>query len=315
MKTFALIICAAFGMHCLSSALAGTVTLTSVGGRKFTDQSGTPLPAGAAIRVGTFNLPPATRDQTLHDTSDYATLTGWFKPLGEAISGAGSIAQANGAGSQLRANGFPSSGEIFGTIANVSGSYMAPGTKLYVWIFNAANPRDSSQWGIFTAAEWVVPPAMGATALSTKGSVNAIQGDANSGQLLLGTPAPTYGNWAMKHFPADAPGSTTAFSADPDGDGIHNLAEYGWQLNPNAKDEPRSHVDNGTPDEAKFIFKTPRHLSDVTVIAECSTDLNTWTPAASTVTESDADFDTRTCTAEPGAARYFWRVRFSSAAP
>ena len=294
------------------SANAGTVTLTSAGGSQFANQSGTVLPAGVAIRVGTFNLPPATRDVTLAATNDYLQLAAWFKPLAESISGAGSITQANGVGAQLRTNGIPATGDVFGTIGNVSASYMPAGTQLYVWAFDTANPYDSSQWGIFTASKWVMPQSLGAQALSTANDVTAIQGAATSGQLRLGTPAQTFGNWRMKHFPQGAAADVIAYNADPDGDGIQNIAEYAWQLNPNARDSMRTSL-TGETSGGTFAFKTPRNLSDVQVTAEMSADLHTWTPAPSTITASDADFDTRTCTAPSGStARCFWRVRFAT---
>lgn len=312
MKASSLIISFALAVTALTPALGGTVTLTTVGGSPFCLQSGTSLPPGVAIRVGTFNLPPATRDATLRATSDYATLVSWFKPLGESISGAGTVAQANSAGTQLRANAFPAAGEVFGTINNIGASYMAPGTKIYVWVFDTANPYDATQWGIFSAASWVVPPALGGQALSTKTTVDALQGAAESGQLRLGTPAPTFGNWAMKQFPQNTPAATTAWNADPDGDGMQNIAEYAWKLNATARDNMRTSLTGETSGSATFTFKSPRDLPDISVTAECSPDLRTWTPAASTVSSSDADFDTRTCATPAGAGRYFWRVRFSS---
>ena len=223
------------------------------------------------------------------------------------------VSQANGAGSQLRTNGFPAAGNVFGTISNIGGGYMVPGTQLYVWVFDTASPYDSSQWGIFTAASWVVPPVLGAQALSTSVAVNAVQGSATAGQLRLAAPAQTFGNWRMKHFSADATAPTIGYNADPDGDGIQNIAEYAWQLDPNVRDSTRTTLSGETAGgTATFTFKSPRTLSDVLVTAECSPDLSTWSAATSTVTASDVDFDTRTCTTPSDAGRFFWRVRFSS---
>ena len=294
------------------AASAGTITLTSAGGSQFANQGGTVLPTGVAIRVGTFNLPSATRDATLAATNDYSQLAAWFKPLGESVSGAGAVTQANGAGAQLRTNGIPSEGGVFGTIANISTSYMPAGTKLYVWAFDTANHYDSSQWGIFTADKWLMPQSLGAQALSTANEVTAVQGTVGGGQLRLATPAATFGNWRMKNFPQGAAADVIAFNADPDGDGIQNIAEYAWQLNPNARDATRTSLSSHTSGST-FSFKTPRNLSDVIVTAEMSADLKTWTPASSTVTATDADFDTCTCTAPANEPRCFWRVRFASA--
>lgn len=298
----------------ISQADAGTVTLSSVGGRPFASATGVVLPSGVAIRVGTFNLPAPTRDQTLSTTADYAQLKAWFKPLGEGVSGAGSVAQANGSGTRLRANGYPAAGQVFGTIQNVSASYLTPGTQLYVWVFDTANPYDASQWGIFSAAGWVAPPALGAQALSTAAEVQAIQGSVVDGQLRLGTPASTFGNWVMRHFAENAAPGTTGYNADPDGDGIHNIAEYAWKLNPNARESTRTALTGeNSGGSVTFTFKTPRNLADVVVTAECSSDLQAWTPATSTVTATDADFDTHTCNVPAGTGPCFWRVRFATA--
>ena len=114
---------------------------------------------------------------------------------------------------------------------------------------------------------------------------------------------------------ANAAAATIDYNADPDGDGIQNIAEYAWQLNPNARDGTRTTLTGETTgNSVTFTFKTPRNLPDVQVTAECSPDLHTWSAATSTVTATDADFDTRTCTSSPGAGRCFWRVRFSNVA-
>ena len=54
MKGLSLFVCLA--TLTVSSVQAGTVTLTSVGERQFTDANGNALPAGSTIRVGTFDL-------------------------------------------------------------------------------------------------------------------------------------------------------------------------------------------------------------------------------------------------------------------
>ncbi len=312
MKTFPLILILALAATGMVNA--GSVTLTTAGGRQFASQSGGVLPFGVTIRVGTFNLPAATRDATLAATHDFNQLNAWFKPLGEAIAGAGVIAQSNAVGNVLCANGFPTTGEVFGTIANVGGSYIAAGTQLYVWMFDTMSPYDYTQWGIFTAAEWTMPQKLGARTLSTAAGVTALRGSVASTALRLGTPLLTYGNWGMKKFAPGSAAAITAVDADPDHDKLNNFAEYAWLLTPTSHDKERSDIASDAGGVI-FTFKAPRNLPDVAVTAECSQDLLNWTAAPSSVVSSDADFDTRVCIAAPGAPRCFYRVRFAPVVP
>ncbi len=305
MKNLALILSLAWAT--VGSAIAGSVTLSTATGSRFTTSAGAALPAGAIARIGSFNL----SDAALASTSDYALLNAAFKPLAEGFASSGTTSQTNGAGTHLCVNGFPSTGHIFGTVSGISSSYLATGTQLYVWVFDASTASSASQWGIFKASTWQVPPELGAQTLATSGTVTALQGSIASGQLRLATPVSTFGNWDMKHFAGNAPASVTAFDADPDNDGLHNLAEYAWQLNPSTRSTGRTTLVSGVGG-ATFTFKTPKHLPDVAVTAECSSDLQTWSTATSSITASDEDFDTRTSTVAPGDARCFWRVRFSA---
>ena len=293
-------------------ANAGTLVLTSSGGKRFASSSGSSLPVGTAVRLGTFNLPDATRDQTLRGTKDYAQLKALFKPLAEGVIGAGSTAQSAGNGTVLRSNDYPAAGEIFGIISDISASYLPAGTRLYVWVFDSANPDNCSQWGIYTSADWVAPQAFGTQTLSTAASVDVIYGSSTAGQLQLAKPASTYGNWSWKNFTLAAPASMTAQTADPDNDGIANLAEYAWKLNPAAQDKPRTTLTAGVTTGATFSFQAPRNLPDVSVSAEWSTDLVHWSPAPASLTSSDSEFDTYTSSAGAGD-RCFWRVRFTPA--
>lgn len=288
---------------------AGSITVSSVGGAKFATKEGQLLAHGCAVRVGSFNLPNATRDQILPSRGDYAQLKTVFKPLAEGLIGSGSAAQNAGSGTVLRANSFPAEGEIFGTVADINATYMPPTTQLYVWVFNHANPDLATQWGLFTADTWLAPPALGHRTLGTT-SVKVLQGTSSGGQLRLIDVPPTYGNWVWQSYSITASAPLTEAGADPDGDGLANIAEYAWRLNPAASSIPQTALITTSPGAAvSFTYKSPRNQPDVSVVAECSTDLRTWQTAASVVITSDADFDTRQCTSASGT-HLFWRVRF-----
>ncbi len=301
-------------LACAGNLSAGTLVVSSAGGRSFADSEGNVLPAGCAIRVGTFDLPPDTRDATLASTRDYSQLLAWFKPLAEnASANSGSVQQANAGGNVLCTNDYPVSGETYGQITSFTTSYMPAGAQLYIWVFDGQDANSAHQWGIFSAGTWTAPSALGVSSLNTGGTVQALHGSAAAGQLRLTGIPNSYGNWAWKKFGLNAAPSLAAYDADTDGDGLRNLAEYAWGLDPASKNSsPTSLAANATG--ATFTFRNPLALPDVSVIAECSTDLTLWTPASSTVIETTADYEVRAVHSPPDT-RCFWRVRFVSATP
>lgn len=287
---------------------AGNLSISTFSGRKFTSQAGTPLSAGSCIRIGSFELTDANKNQVLANTKDYAQLNAWFKPLAENKNGSGTTEQTGASSGQLRMNHYPVSGDVFGTIKDIQASYVAADTPLYVWVFDAATPEQAQQWGIFTASTWIVPPDYGALTLTTAGAVHAIQGNINSTQLQLQPIPATYQNWTLKQFGSTATAQATDVSADNDGDSLKNLVEYAWGLNPTSRDTPSSSIHaSGTP---HFDFQVPRLLSDVTVQAEYSTNLQNWTAVSSTLISSTDSYETRRVIS-PNGNRCFWRLNFS----
>lgn len=294
----------------LCQAQAGGVTFTTSGGSQLTTKTGEALPNGCAVRIGSFNLPDATRDTTLAATRDYSTLASWFKPLAENTPNAGTAEQPKSTGPILITNSFPSKGNMFGTVSDIQTSYLASGTKLYIWVFNHAEPVKASQWGIFTASSWLAPQALGSQPLSTTASMQAIQGTAANLLLCLNDIPTSYGNWSWQNYASAPSRQNTDAAADPDADGIANISEYAWKLNPSTADKTRTDI-NTRSGNIVFSFLSPRHAPDVNVTVECSPDLKAWAPASSQIVSSDADFDTRECVTSPGSG-CFWRLRFTA---
>jgi hypothetical protein len=291
-----------------SMSYAGNLTISTSSGRKFTSQAGTPLNSGCCIRVGSFELTATNKNQVLANTKDFSQLNAWFKPLAENKNGSGTTEQTGSSNGQLRMNHYPVNGDVFGTITDILPSYIAADMPVYVWVFDAATPEQAQQWGIFTASNWQVPPDVGALTLTTSGTLQAIQGSVTSTQLQLQPIPSTYLNWAMKKFGSTASAQATDVSADSDGDGLKNLMEYAWGLNPASRDSARSAINaSGTP---YFEFQVPRLLPDVTVQAECSTNMVNWTVVSSTLISTTDSYETRRVTS-PNGNRCFWRVKFS----
>jgi hypothetical protein len=293
----------------LSFAHAGTVTLTTAGGRSVLSSSGNPVSKGSLVRIGTFKLPAATLEGTLASTKNLQQLSAWFAPLAEGIAGAGTTQQPSVKDIALRTNDYPAIGGIFATVKDISSGYLATGTPLYVWVFNAPTVSGASEWGLYSAATWKMSPSLGSQSLSTSSAVQALRGSVTETALVLEAVPPTFQSWANRVFPVSIPSALQLASADADGDGINNLAEYAWGSNPLAKTAARTRFLSPTAvgDTAKFSFEVPTHLSDVTVVAEQSSDLKVWTPAPTVVTATAGVYETHTVTSTPGVNR-FWRV-------
>ncbi|GEM_PF-7057230 len=96
--------------------------------------------------------------------------------------------------------------------------------------------------------------------------------------------------WRQNYFGSSPATGAALDSADPDGDGLSNLAEFAFGLNPNATDSR----DSGTRAEAAeaagvteaagmravFRRRKDRQAAGLDYIAEFSSDLKDWTPSS-----------------------------------
>ena len=133
----------------------------------------------------------------------------------------------------------------------------------------------------------------------------------------------TFPRWQSACFtPEEAAANTeAAATADPEGDGLSNLAEYAFgsaPFAPSAEARPTASVaTEGGQQYAAITYRRARSLSDVTYAVEASGDLQNWASAAGTTTlVSDApDGDTNLVVVRdntplgPGAPQRFLRVR------
>ena len=101
-------------------------------------------------------------------------------------------------------------------------------------------------------------------------------------QAPLGTPgaaestidAESYADWRASSF-AEAEQADDAISgltADPDGDGLANIAEYALMTNPQLANAAILSVSS-----QELTYRQRRHLTEVSVAIQHSTDLITWT--------------------------------------
>lgn len=113
---------------------------------------GAPLPAGNAVRIGTF---PAG-DPVITPTSTFASVNALFVPLAEDP-----VDAADGTSPPLVISSVLGPGKFAGTINNVDNadSRFAPGTSLYIFVLDAdySNLAAATQWAIFRDPAWTIP--------------------------------------------------------------------------------------------------------------------------------------------------------------
>jgi len=172
-----------------SAASAVTITVNS-NGRIITTSEGNLLTSGAStIRVGTFDVSGGNLD-TITNSKSFSAVDALFTPVLENNAGGGTVFAANHADTnqRLHINDTGTAGNIFAQITGVSASYYGGGTQLYLWVFNAADPSSSTEWGIFSSSNvvWDFPnDDLGSSSLSTMDVDNVIVGSTGAGSLLL----------------------------------------------------------------------------------------------------------------------------------
>lgn len=117
--------------------------------------------------------------------------------------------------------------------------------------------------------------------LAVSTNANYAVGASNQATVTISTP---FGAWSQQHFGAQAGSPEAAPTADFDHDGISNLVEYALGANPtvastNVLPQPATKIYGGLP-YVSFKFNRVSTATDLTYIAEASSDLAKWTTVA-----------------------------------
>lgn len=266
----------------VSLSLAGNLTINSNAGLQVRDSSGA-LISGGAIRVGFLNL-ESPRDFITENASDFAQIDAYWTPLAEGSPNGGTVAQAGNTGQTLIVNDQFLEGDFFGQITNVAS--LPQGTKLFLWLFNDADPSEASEWAIVSSSDlsWSVPSAIGSTTLSTNDVDQIFRGSRVGNEIRLSPKESPSGfdAWAVASFNfAQLADGEADFSADPDGDGWTNATEYVFGTPPLVSSTPGARFGIEQSDEAEFslVYRPLPGRSDVQISGETSSDLRGWSPA------------------------------------
>lgn len=98
----------------------------------------------------------------------------------------------------------------------------------------------------------------------------------------------TFAQWRTQNFPLDTRDLNLFAGEDADRDGIVNLLEYAFNLNPKQDLEERANLPRGVKEEGRFVLRYARRADadDLEYAVERSSDLLTWHDAAAEVEET-----------------------------
>ena len=133
-----------------------------------------------------------------------------------------------------------------------------------------------------------------------------------SGTLVIGAVATDYDTWAAAYLPADV----TNPAGNNDGDGMTNLQEYAFGLNPTsgASSNPIAQQLDQTTGVFKYTRRATPATTGLTYTVLTSSNLSTWAPDAGAAESIDTNGDVQTVTftltgAPLTAAKLFVRVQ------
>jgi hypothetical protein len=107
------------------------------------------------------------------------------------------------------------------------------------------------------------------------GSFDLMRGPSAGGSNTLALPQ--YATWVTAEFPPGASTADTALSADPDKDGLDNLAEFALKLRPLTPDgTPLVIAASGNGSPLQVSFELRNDIPGLTTRFDLSTDLTTW---------------------------------------
>ena len=201
------------------------------------------------------------------------------------------------------------------------------GTQGYIWGFNRGSL--TPEWILLSANDWTFPlpvanpldPSGGQVLWDVDGANQVIVGETNQGGIHMRTASVTGSppfleaqDWQRLFFSGTAleDADISGFDADPDQDGLSNLAEFAFGLNPTLSDAPCIE-ESLSGDVFEFTIQRAENVA-VDYAGEVSPDLMTWRRDSASVvlvSETPASITYRDLTPLTSGTPRFGRVAVS----
>ena len=103
----------------------------------------------------------------------------------------------------------------------------------------------------------------------------------STGEVRIIAASTDIAHWKESHFPGNTNSTGVFAGLDSDGDGLSNVLEYAFGLDPKAADRDRTSLPSVLVLDGLLAvrFTRPLGVVDVDYVVEASNDLRTWTPA------------------------------------
>jgi hypothetical protein len=178
---------------------------------------------------------------------------------------------------------------------------------------------DAGSFTVSSAPGAIVPGSGGSTTFSVRfapptpgqktAALRILSNDSDESPFditFTGTGLTALEYWRLTHFGTTLNAGDAANNADPDSDGLENLVEYAFALNPETPDPAELPAWQKDEDTWTLTFTRPSDVSGITYVAESSDSLapGSWTPAANAGTGNNFVF----FTTSPGP-RLYLRLR------
>jgi hypothetical protein len=146
------------------------------------------------------------------------------------------------------------------------------------------------------------------------GKINYAGGDGNDVVLRLAAAANSYTDWRLLKFGTVESTGNAADTADPDGDGLANLAEYALGLNPGLYDSSSGGIAlNGSVLEYRYSRSMSARNAGVVCFTEWSDTLasNDWSTAnvIETILSTSGDREEVKATVPANGSKRFMRLK------
>jgi hypothetical protein len=226
----------------------------------------------------------------LAEGRDFST-TGTFANTGTLVLGSGSVFTSSQAFTQSPAgktkvivSGEPSDPNLSGKLQINAASVLGGTLHVHFDPAGGFTPASGQSWRVVGGSDLTGSfDAVSITGLPLNLQGNVIYLPGAGVDITLGNQATyNYNQWAAS-FPFLLPGDS-AQGADPDGDGVDNLTEFGFLMNPLASDRGILPVPQHIGGSLTVSFNQPAGISGVTYGAQISENLATWSPVPDTGT-------------------------------